>query len=114
MMMNQGSQQGHQQQMYGMNPGMSPGPQFGNAAPIYAQQAPGQMPMRGYNNGQGQFGTSPQQMHQYPPQHRNNHTNGSYNNKNYQGHGQHQNGSPNNQAPTGPQNRVSEGSEETK
>lgn len=42
MMMNQGSQQGHQQQMYGMNPGMSPGPQFGSAAPIYAQQPPGQ------------------------------------------------------------------------
>lgn len=42
MMMNQGSQQGHQQQpMYGMNPGMSPGPQYGNIAPIYAQQPPG-------------------------------------------------------------------------
>jgi hypothetical protein len=25
-----------------MNPGMSPGPQFGSAAPIYAQQPPGQ------------------------------------------------------------------------
>jgi hypothetical protein len=43
MMMSQGSQQGHQQQpMYGMNPGMSPGPQYGNVAPIYAQQPPGQ------------------------------------------------------------------------
>ena len=40
MMMNQGSQQGHQQPMYGMNPGMSPGPQYGNVAPIYAQQQP--------------------------------------------------------------------------
>jgi hypothetical protein len=43
MMMNQGSQQGHQQPMYGMNPGMSPNPQFGAVAPIFAQQqAPGQ------------------------------------------------------------------------
>jgi hypothetical protein len=41
MMMSQGSQQGHQQPMYGMNPGMSPGPQYGNVAPIYAQQPPG-------------------------------------------------------------------------
>lgn len=40
MMMNQGSQQGHQQPMYGMNPGMSPGPQY--VAPIYAQQPPAQ------------------------------------------------------------------------
>jgi hypothetical protein len=40
MMINQGSQQSHQQPMYGMNPGMSPGPQF--VTPIYAQQPPGQ------------------------------------------------------------------------
>ena len=40
MMMNQGSQQGHQQPMYGMNPGMSPGPQY--VAPMYPQQPPGQ------------------------------------------------------------------------
>lgn len=39
MMMSNGSQQGHQQPMYGMNPGMSPGPQY---APIYTQQPPGQ------------------------------------------------------------------------
>lgn len=43
MMINQGSQQGHQQQaMYGMGPGMSPGPQYGNVAPIFAPQPPGQ------------------------------------------------------------------------
>jgi len=43
MMMSQGSQQGHQQQMYaGMNPGMSPGPpQYGNVG-MYGQQPPGQ------------------------------------------------------------------------
>lgn len=50
-MMSQGSQQGHQQPMYGinpgmspgMNPGMSPGPQFGAVAPMFAQQQiPGQ------------------------------------------------------------------------
>jgi hypothetical protein len=40
MMMNQGSQQGHQQPMYGMNPGISPGPQY--VAPMYPQQPPGQ------------------------------------------------------------------------
>lgn len=41
MMMSQGSQQGHQPQpsMYGnMNPGMSPGPQYGH--PVYPQQQP--------------------------------------------------------------------------
>jgi hypothetical protein len=42
MMMNQGSQQGHQQPMYGMGPGMSPGPQYGSVAPIFAQQPTGQ------------------------------------------------------------------------
>ena len=43
MMMSQGSQQGHQQPpMYGMNPGMSPGPQYGTVAPMFAQQPPGQ------------------------------------------------------------------------
>ncbi|TVY19510.1 Uncharacterized protein LARI1_G002154 [Lachnellula arida] len=115
MMMSQGSQQGHQSQppMYGnVNPGMSPGPQYGQ--PIY-QQSPGQMPMRGYN-GPNQFGTSPQQMHQYGPQHRNNHPNGNNynNNKNFQPHGQHPNGPSNNQIPNGPQARASEGSEEAK
>jgi hypothetical protein len=71
--------------------------------------------MRGYGN-QNQFGTSPQQLHQFgPPQHRNNHPNGSYNNnKNFQQHGQHTNGPPNNQIPTGPQTRVSEGADEAK
>lgn len=110
MMMSQGSQQGHQQPMYGMSPGMSPGPQYGNVTPVYAQQQmPGQMPMRGYN-GPNQFGTSPQQMHQYGP--RNNHANGNYNNKSYQQHGQHPNGPSNNQIPTGPQSR--EGGDESK
>ncbi|KAF8863624.1 hypothetical protein BDZ45DRAFT_106174 [Acephala macrosclerotiorum] len=114
MMMSQGSQQGHQQPMYGMNPGMSPGPQF--AAPIYTQQPPGQMPMRNYGGGPNQFGTSPQQMHQFgPQQHRNNHPNGTYNNKNFQQpHVSHQNGPTNNQVPTGPQARTSEGNEEAK
>lgn len=46
MMMNQGSQQGHQQGVYGlnpaMNPGMSPSPQYGNVGPVYTQQPPGQ------------------------------------------------------------------------
>lgn len=37
MMMSQGSQQGHQQAMYGMTPGMSPGPHF---TQMYQQQQP--------------------------------------------------------------------------
>ncbi|TVY83812.1 Uncharacterized protein LSUE1_G001222, partial [Lachnellula suecica] len=121
MMMNQGSQQGHQSQtpMYmNGNPGMSPVPQYGNPAQgIYPQQPPpGQMPMRGYG-GPNQFGTSPQQMHQFgPQQHRNNQPNGHYNNNNksFQPHGQHPNGASHNQTPNGPQARASEGSEEAK
>ena len=43
MMMSQGSQQGHQQPMYGISPGMSPGPQYGNVTPMFTQQQiPGQ------------------------------------------------------------------------
>jgi len=110
MMMSQGSQQGHQQLMYGIN-GMSPGQQYGT--PIYAQPQPGQMPMRGYPPHQ-QFGTSPQQMYHYNGPHRNNHPNGNYNNKNFQSHGPHQNGPPNNSVPTGPQSRGPEGNEEAK
>lgn len=107
MMISQGSQQGHQQQMYGM----SPGQQFGNMAPVYAQQQPGQMPVRGY--GPQQFGTSPQQMHQYGGQHRN-HQNGNFN-KNFQPNGPQPNASPNNQAPTAPQqSRATETTEEAK
>ncbi|KAK0104023.1 hypothetical protein ONS96_005128 [Cadophora gregata f. sp. sojae] len=121
MMMNQGSQQGHQPPppMYGMNPGMnpgmSPGPQYVNTAQGYNQHPPPNMGMRGYGGGPNQFGTSPQQMHQFGPQqqHRNNHSNGNYN-KNFQPHGQHQNGPANNQIPTGPQARTSEGNEESK
>jgi len=115
MMMNQGSQQGHQQPpMYGIGPGMSPGPQYGTVGPMFAQQSPGQMPMRGYAGGPNQFGTSPQHMHQFgPQQHRNNNQNGNYN-KNFHQHGQHSNGPPNNQIPTGPQARAVEGGDEAK
>lgn len=71
--------------------------------------------MRGGYGGPNQFGTSPQQMHQFGPQHRNNHQNGNYgNNKGYQPHNQHQNGPTNNHIPTGPQARVTEGNDETK
>lgn len=129
MMINQGSQHGHQQPMYGMSPGMSPGPQFGG--PMYQQQqqpvqseffdqrtqsrslTQKQVPMRGFG-GPNQFGTSPQQVHQFgPQQNRHNHPNGNYNNnKNFQH--QHQNGPANNQIPTGPQSRGPEANEETK
>jgi hypothetical protein len=51
MMMNQGSQQGHQQPMYGINtPGMSPGPQYGNVTPMYAQQAPVQSKLHHFHS----------------------------------------------------------------
>ncbi|KAH6683218.1 hypothetical protein B0J14DRAFT_647440 [Halenospora varia] len=116
MMMSQNSQQGHQQpQMFnGMAPGMSPGPQYGSPA-YNPQQGQPPMPMRGGYGGPNQFGTSPQQMHQFGPQHRNNHPNGNYNNnKNFQPHGQHPNGPPNNQIPNGPQPRANEGGEEAK
>lgn len=54
-------------------------------------------------------------MHQFAPQqHRNSHPNGNFNNnKNFQ-HGPHPSGPPNNQIPTGPQARTSEGGEEAK
>lgn len=65
--------------------------------------------MRQYSNsGPQQFGTSPQQMHQYGPQHRSG--SNSYANKNLQGHQQHQ-GPP--AVQSGPQGR-SDGPEEAK
>jgi hypothetical protein len=51
MMMSQGSQQGHPQPIYGMNPGMSPGPQYGIVAPNFQQQqAPGQSKQISYSH----------------------------------------------------------------
>ncbi|ORY64333.1 uncharacterized protein BCR38DRAFT_485491 [Pseudomassariella vexata] len=104
MMVHQGSQQG--QPMYGMSPGMQ------YQQPVYSQQ-PGQMNnMRGYNNpGPQQFGTSPQQMHQYGPQQQ--HRNSSNNYKNYQGHNQHQGPQSGHPIPTGP-GRTPDGPDETK
>ncbi|CAJ2511734.1 Uu.00g073590.m01.CDS01 [Anthostomella pinea] len=107
MMVHQGSQQG--QPVYAQSPNMS------YQQPFVPQQ--GQMNnMRPYNNaGPQQFGTSPQQMHQYggPP-----HRNGSNNfNKNYQGHNQHnQHHGPQggHAVPTGPQARASDGQDEAK
>lgn len=45
MMMSQGSQQGHQQAIYGMGPGMSPAPQF---APMYPQGPPSQQSLSSF------------------------------------------------------------------
>ncbi|KAI0843517.1 hypothetical protein F5Y06DRAFT_5872 [Hypoxylon sp. FL0890] len=125
MMVHQGSQQG--QQIYGMSPGM----QYQQPATFVPQQQ-GQSKwyrrysnqnreitnmqdkvnnMRGYNNpGPQQFGTSPQQVHQYGPPHRN----GSNNFKNYQGHGQHQGPQGGHAIPSGPQGRSSDGPDEAK
>jgi hypothetical protein len=123
MMVQQGSQQG--QPMYGMSPGMQ------YQQPAFTPQHPGPSKsskprslsarrftnsfqvqnMRQYSNsGQQQFGTSPQQMHQYGPQHRSG--SNSYGNKNFHGH-QHQPVPQAPSIPTGPQGR-SDGPEEAK
>ncbi len=128
MMAQQGSQQG--QPMYGVSPSMQ------YQQPVFTPQHPGQsksrslllllvelrvltvgisVPMRGYSNpGPGQYGTSPQQMHQFGPQHRSG--SNSYN-KNFQGHNhqQHQGPQGGHAAATGPQSRAApDGPEEAK
>ncbi|EFX06516.1 pab1-binding protein [Grosmannia clavigera kw1407] len=112
MMAQQGSQQG-QAPMYGMSPSMQ------YQQPAFGPQHPGQGgPMRGgYNNpGSQQFGTSPQQMHQYGPPHRNG--SGSYGGKNFQNHGHnsHQGPPPHHLPPpsSGHQSRAGGEGEETK
>ncbi|RYP40793.1 hypothetical protein DL767_001439 [Monosporascus sp. MG133] len=105
MMVHQGSQQG--QPIYGMSPGMQ------YQQPAFPPQQQGQINIRGgYSNpGPQQFGTSPSQMHQYGPPHRN----GSNNfNKNYQGHSQHQGPQGGHPIPTGPQGRNPDGTDEAK
>ncbi|KAI2631845.1 hypothetical protein GGR54DRAFT_2368 [Hypoxylon sp. NC1633] len=104
MMVHQGSQPG--QPIYSMSPGMS------YQQPAFMPQQQGQMNnMRGYNNpGHQQFSTSPQQVHQYGPPHRN----GSGNFKHYQGHNQHQGPQGNHAIPSGPQGRSSDGPDEAK
>ncbi|ESZ92630.1 hypothetical protein SBOR_6984 [Sclerotinia borealis F-4128] len=115
MMMHQGSQQGHQP-VYGM----SPGPQYGNLAPVFPQPVPNQMPMRGGYGGPNPYGTSPQNAHltnQYnasQPHRQNSHSNGNHYNKNFQQHAQHPHGPPNNQVPTGPQAQAAGGADESK
>ncbi|KAI1373823.1 hypothetical protein F4677DRAFT_455806 [Hypoxylon crocopeplum] len=122
MMVHQGSQQG--QPIY-----MSPGMQYGQPATFMPQQqgqskwsrrysdqnkeatnAQGKVNnMRGYSNpGPQQFSSSPQQIHQYGPPHRN----GSNNFKNYQNH--HQGPQGGHAIPSGPQGRSSEGPDEAK
>lgn len=125
MMVQQGSQQG--QPMYRMSPGMQyqqpaftpqhPGPskstQRSLSAMRYTNRSQVQT-MRQYSNpGPQQFGTSPQQMHQYGSQHRSG--SNSYGNKNFQAHGQHQAHPAAHPIPTGPQGRTGgDGSEESK
>jgi hypothetical protein len=118
MMVHQGSQQG--QPIYGMSPGMQyqqpafpqqpsqskpPGrPRYGNT-PVTNLLSVNNV--RGYSNPQ-QFGTSPQQVHQYPQQHRNG---GNF--KNFQG-GQHQGPHGGHPVPSGPQGRSPEVADEAK
>ncbi|KAI1107420.1 hypothetical protein F4804DRAFT_339996 [Jackrogersella minutella] len=104
MMVHQGSQQG--QPLYAMSPGM----QYQQPATFVPQQQ-GQINNMRYNNsGPQPYGTSPQQVHQYGPPHRN----GSNNFKNYQGHNQHQAPQGNHAIPSGPQGRSSDGPDEAK
>lgn len=101
-MVHQGSQQG--QPMY------SPAMQYQQPTNFVPPQQ-GQMNMRGYNAPQSQqFSTSPQQLHQYGPPHRN----GGNNFKNYQGHNQHQGPQGGHAVPSGPQGRSSDGPDEAK
>ncbi|KAI1147804.1 hypothetical protein F4825DRAFT_465387 [Nemania diffusa] len=102
MMVPGGSSQG--QVMYAQSPSMQ------YQQPYAPQQ--GQINnMRPYNGAGSQYGSSPQQMHQYvgPP-----HRNGNNNyNKNYQNHNTHH-GPSTHAAPSGPQGRTSEGPDEAK
>ncbi|KAI1659291.1 hypothetical protein F4813DRAFT_388000 [Daldinia decipiens] len=105
LMVHQGSQQG--QPIYNMSPSV----QYQQPATFVPQQQGQMNSMRGYSNpGPQQFGTSPQQMHQYGPPHRN----GSSNFKNYQGHSQHQGPQGGHTIPSGPQGRSSDGPDEAK
>ncbi|TGO31487.1 hypothetical protein BHYA_0655g00010 [Botrytis hyacinthi] len=106
MMMNQGSQQGHPQPMYGM----SPVPQYGT--PVFPQPIPNQMPMRGGAYGApNQYATSPQNLQGGPRNQYNPDFNG--NKQNFR-HNQHPHGPPNNQVPTGPQAQTNPGADESK
>ncbi|RAL61351.1 hypothetical protein DID88_009487 [Monilinia fructigena] len=49
--------------------GMSPGPQYGNVAPVFPQPIPNQMPMAGGYGAPNQFGTSPQAHYALRNQH---------------------------------------------
>ena len=68
--------------------------------------------MRGYGSpGPQHYGTSPQQAHQYMPQHRNN---GNNYNKGYPNHGQHQTPQPKVAVPAANPGHTTESSEEAK
>ncbi|KAI0385413.1 hypothetical protein F5Y04DRAFT_276744 [Hypomontagnella monticulosa] len=124
MMVHQGSQQG--QPMYSPAMGYQqpatnfvPPQQGQSKYSVYLNQkrrkntanAAGTVNMRGYNGpAPPQFSTSPQQLHQYGPPHRN----GSNNFKNYQGHNQHQGPQGGHAIPSGPQGRSSDGPDEAK
>lgn len=105
MMVPQGSQSG--QPIYGMSPGMQ------YQQPVFPQQAGQMNNMRGFSNqGYQQYGSSPQQMHQYSQQHRNGSNN--FNNKNFQGHNQHQPPQAGHPVPSVPHGRTPEGADEAK
>ncbi|KAI0900746.1 hypothetical protein F4806DRAFT_491634 [Annulohypoxylon nitens] len=123
MMAHQGSQQG--QPYIGMSPGM----QYQQPVAFVPQQqgqskwqrrysnqkkttnTPVEVNNMRYNNpGPQQYGSSPQQVHQYGPPHRN----GSNNFKNYQNHNQHQGPQGGHAIPSGPQGRSSDGPDEAK
>ncbi|KAI1001462.1 hypothetical protein K3495_g6736 [Podosphaera aphanis] len=108
-------QQGHQQPIYGINPGISPCLNYGT--PMFSQQPPPvQMPMRPYTGPSNHScASSPQQFHLYGPQNRRSHQpNSSYTiNKNFH-HMQPQTIVTNNQIPSTLQNRGPDLSDEAK
>ncbi|RKF83547.1 hypothetical protein GcM3_012013 [Golovinomyces cichoracearum] len=113
-MINQGSQQGPHQSVYGINPGISTGPNYGS--PIFSQQPPIQLPFRPYSGPNNQpHGPNSQPLHPYGSQGRRNNQNNInlHSVKSFQ-RSHTQNNTTNNQVPVITQIRNVEGSEEAK
>lgn len=114
MMVNQGSQQGPQQPIYGINPGVSSAPNYGN--PMFSQQPPSQVPIRPFVPPNSQpHGSSHQSLHHFGPQNRrSNQNNGNFHpGKSFQ-HNQPQSTNITSQMPVISQLRRIESSDEAK
>ncbi|POS84450.1 hypothetical protein EPUL_003493 [Erysiphe pulchra] len=114
MMVNQGSQQGPQQPAYGINPGVSSAPNYGN--PMFSQQPSSQVPVRPFVPPNNQpHGSNHQSLHHFGPQNRrSNQNNGNFHpGKSFQ-HNQPQTTNITNQMPVVSQLRRIESSDEAK